>query len=215
MPGNVADDVFLSLARLHLEMNQPDKARDTLMAWRRQATGSQAIASDKLEAFVVLALDTGLSDLALAEVRQAKVIDLSEPVLAILAETAFFSGHADTVEWLEARVGTGFHAARPVFAAELAAERKQVELARRWALSAAADPKRSTEERIRLGNVLAKVDLRDAAAKELRTIMSADHVAPGALGALALLFLNARPGSRGISLFLQSLAHGSPMPAAR
>ena len=134
-PGNVADDVFLSLARLHLEMNQPDKARDWLMAWRlqatetratgRQATGGQAITPDKLEAFVVLALDAGLSDLALVEVRQAKAIDLSEQVLAILAETAFFAGHADTVEWLEARVGTGFHAARPVFAAELAAERKQ------------------------------------------------------------------------------------------
>ena len=129
-PGNVADDVFLSLARLHLEMNQPDKARDWLMAWRRQA-----IAPDKLEAFVVLALGTGLPDLALAEIRQAKVTELSEPVLAILAETAFFTGHADTVDWLEARVGTGFHAARPVFAAELAAERKQSELAQRWTLA--------------------------------------------------------------------------------
>ena len=108
----------------------------------------------------MLALDTGLSDLALAEVRQAKVIELSEQVLAILAETAFFTGHADTVDWLEARVGTGFHAARPVFAAELAAERKQSELAQRWALSASADPKRSTEERIRLGSVFAKVDMR-------------------------------------------------------
>ena len=200
-PGNVSEDVFLSLTRLHLEINHPDKARDTLMAWRHQATGTQAISSDKLEAFVVLALDTGLLDLALAEVRQAKVIDLSEQVLAILAETAFFSGHADAVDWLEARVGTGFHAVRPVFAAELAAERRQVELARRWALSAAADPKHSTEERIRLGNVLAKVDLRDAAGKELRTIVSADHVAPGALGALALLFLNVGQATEGYRYF--------------
>jgi tetratricopeptide (TPR) repeat protein len=200
-PGNVADDVFLSLTRLYLEMNQPDKARDTLMAWRRQATGTQAVASDKLETFVVLALDAGLLDLALAEVRQAKVIELSQPVLAILAETAFFSGRTDAVEWLEARVGTDFHAVRPVFAAELAAERRQVELARRWALSAAADPKRSTEERIRLGNVLAKVDLRDAARKELRTIMSADHVAPGVLGGLALLFLNVGDAAEGYRYF--------------
>jgi tetratricopeptide (TPR) repeat protein len=166
------------------------------MAWRRQA-----IAPDKLEAFVVLALGTGLPDLALAEIRQARVIELSEPVLAILAETAFFTGHADTVEWLEARVGTGFHAARPVFAAELAAERKQSELAQRWALSASADPKRTPEERIRLGSVFAKVDMRDAAAKELRTIVAADHVAPGALGALALLFLNAGQPLEGYRYF--------------
>jgi tetratricopeptide (TPR) repeat protein len=200
-PGNVADDVFLSLTRLHLVMNQRDKARDTLLEWRRQATGTRAIASDKLEAFVVLALDAGLLDLALTEVRQVKAIDLSEQALAILAETAFFSGHADAVGWLEARVGTEFHAARPVFAAELAVERGQVELARRWALSAAADPKRSTEERIRLGNVLAKVDLRDAAAKELRIVVSADHVAPGALGSLALLFLNVGQAPEGYRYF--------------
>ena len=162
----------------------------------------------------MLALGTGLPDLALAEIRQAKVIELSEPVLAILAETAFFTGHADTVDWLEARVGTGFHAARPVFAAELAAERKQSELAQRWALSASADPKRTPEERIRLGSVFAKVDMRDAAAKELRTIVAADHVAPGALGALALLFLNAGQPLEGYRYFSNSRPR-MPTPPAR
>jgi len=187
-PGAVADEVFLSLARLQLEMDQPDNARDTLVAWQRQA-GGQAIGSDSQAAFIMLALDAGLLDQALVEARRAKVVDLPKQVLAILAETAFFRGRSDAVEWLEAQAGTDFHAVRPVFAAELAAERSQVELARRWALSAAA-PDLLTEEHIRLGNVLARVDLRDAARAELRKVVSADHVAPGALGGLALLFLN-------------------------
>ena len=58
-----------------------------------------------------------------------------------------------------------------------------------------------TEERIRLGNVLAKVDLRDAAVKELRTIEFGDHVAPAALGTLALLFLNAGQAPEGYRYF--------------
>ena len=196
-PGNVADDVFLSLARLHLEMNQPDKARDWLMAWRRQAIatgqagGVRRAGARHGAAGSGAGRESGRPRSPSCRSRfwpswPRPPSSLATPIPSIGSKRG--SGPGSMLHGRSSRRNWRPSASR-------------VELAQRWALSASADPKRTTEERIRLGNVLAKVDMRDAAAKELRTIVAADHVAPGALGALALLFLNAGQPLEGYRYF--------------